>query len=161
MKQYYLDTSVLLVYTLARSKEPERFVHVQQLFEQIQDGQLKGMTSFYALHEVYLFAIEHAPDFEVGNLYGKEALRMLLETNITITPLLSRIERTINARLFRKLSDASDLPHAISAKIWGCDGLIAYDEHFLAITDVLDIKTPEEIVQEIGVQKASVNETTP
>ncbi|GAK58686.1 hypothetical protein U27_05660 [Candidatus Vecturithrix granuli] len=160
MKQYYIDTSVLLVYTLARSKEPECSVHVQRLFENIRGGQLKSMTSFYALHEAYLFALEHAPDFDVGNLYGKEALRMILETNITVTPLLSRIERTINARLFRKLSDASDLPHAISAKIWGCDGLIAYDEHFLAIGDVLDIKTPEEIVQEIVTQEKLPKEIT-
>jgi len=159
MKQYYFDTSVLLVYTLARSKEVERYVHVQRLFESIHEGQLKGMTSFYALHEVYLFALEHAPDFDTGNLYGKEALRIILKTKLSVVPLLSRIERTINARLFRKLSDATDLPHAISAKIWGCDGLIAYDEHLLAIRDVLDIKTPEEIVQEIAVQAESMNES--
>ncbi len=55
------------------------------------------------------------------------------------------MERKINARLFRTLQDGSDLPHAISAKIWGCDGIIAYDDHFMAITDVLDYKTPEEL----------------
>ncbi len=152
MKQYYLDTSVLLVYTLARTKEAERLIAVQGLFEHLQAGRLKGMTSFYSLHEVYLFALEHAPDFDIGNSYGKEALQMILASKISVVPLLSRIERTINARLFRKLPDATDLPHAISAKIWGCDGLIAYDEHFLAINDVLDIKTPEQIVQEIDTQ---------
>jgi predicted nucleic acid-binding protein len=155
MNHYYIDTSVLLVYTLARSKEPEQAIHVHRLFEKLHAGQIKGVTLFYALHEVYLLALEHAPDFDIGNCYGKEALSMILATSITVVQLLSRIERTINARLFRKLPDASDLPHAISAKIWGCDGIIAYDDHFMAITDVLDIKTPEEIVRVLDIEEGS------
>ncbi|VVB89740.1 Uncharacterised protein [uncultured archaeon] len=32
---HYLDTSVLLVYTLAQSLEKERYVHVSRIFEQV------------------------------------------------------------------------------------------------------------------------------
>ncbi len=150
MKQYYLDTSVLLVYTLASGKEVERYSVVRRLFNQIENGELKAVTSFYALHEVYLFALENAPDFETGTEYGKAALTMILNTRIQITPLLSRIERKINERFFRHLPDMSDLPHAISAKIWGCAGVVAYDEHFRSVSDILEYKTPREIVDESG-----------
>jgi len=73
-------------------------------------------------------------------------MNLILTTKVQLTPLLSRMERMINARLFNKLSDSTDLPHAISAKIWGCDVIVAYDEHFASISDVVDYKKPEEIV---------------
>lgn len=148
MNQYYLDTSVLLVYTLASGSETARYPAVQEVFRLIKQEVIKAMTSFYALHEVYLFALEHAPDFELGTAYGKEAMTQILSTKLQLTPLLNRMERKINARLFRTLPDGSDLPHAISAKIWGCDGIIAYDDHFRAIADVLTYTTPEELLVE-------------
>lgn len=157
MKQYYLDTSVLLVYTLASGSEPERYETVHHLFSLIQAEQIKAMTSFYALHELYLFALEHAPDFEIGTAYGKEAMNQILQTKIHLTPLLSRMERKINERLFRMLPDATDLPHVISAKIWGCDGIIAYDDHFSSTTDVLEYTSPEMLIKEFTPH----DETTP
>ena len=150
MKQYYVDTSVLLVYTLASGTETERYSSVRQLFSLIENGRLKAITSFYALHEVYLFALENAPDFETGTEYGKEALTMIFSTPIQITPLLSRIERKINERFFENLRDMSDLPHVISAKIWGCAGIVAYDEHFRAVSNILEYKTPEELLDKFG-----------
>lgn len=59
------------------------------------------------------------------------------------------MERKINARLFVNLSDSTDLPHAISAKIWGCDGIIAYDEHFISISDIISYSIPDEIIKVI------------
>jgi hypothetical protein len=50
------------------------------------------------------------------------------------------------------LPDASDLPHVISAKIWGCEGIIGYDEHFRSTNEILEYKMPEEIV-ELGENK--------
>ncbi len=149
MSLFYLDTSVLLVYTLASGKEPDRYAAVEQLFLHIDSARVTAMTSFYALHELYLFALEHAPDFEIGTAYGKDAMGRILTTKVQVTPLLSRMERKINERLFRKLPDATDIPHAVSAKIWGCQGIIAYDEHFDAITDVLEHVTPEQLVVQI------------
>ncbi len=146
MYHYYLDTSVLLVYTLASGKELERYPFVAKLFELIKREKMKAIISFYALHELYVFALENAPDFDTGSQYGKEAINLILTTKVQVTPLLSRMERVINARLFNKLSDPTDLPHAISAKIWGCYGIVAYDEHFRSISDVIEYRTPEEVV---------------
>jgi predicted nucleic acid-binding protein len=150
VKQYYLDTSVLVVYTLASGTEVERYSVVKRLFNLIENSKLKAITSSYALHEVYLFALENAPDFDTGTEYGKAALTLIFKTQIQITPLLSRIERKINERFFKHLPDISDLPHAISGKIWGCAGIVAYDEHFRSVSDVLEYKTPEEILDELG-----------
>ncbi len=146
MKQYYFDTSVLLVYTLTCGTEVDRYPSVQKLFNLIESDQLKSITSFYALHELYIFALENAPDFEIGSEYGKAAMNMILSSKIHITPLLNRIERKINERFFKHLPDISDLPHAISAKLWGCDGIVAYDIHFKSISDVLEHKTPDDIL---------------
>lgn len=154
MAAFYLDTSVLLVYTLASGKEPERYSAVEQLFSHIEDEHITTVTSFYALHELYLFALEHAPDFEIGTAYGKEAMGQILATKVQITPLLSRMERKINERLFRKLRDATDIPHAVSAKIWGCEGIVAYDDHFTAITDVLEYVTPEQLLPRLGASQS-------
>ena len=145
-RYYYLDTSVLLVYTLACDKEIDRYTAVHKLFALIQTGAIKAITSFYALHEVYLFALENAPEFEIGAQYGKEALNLILSSHVQLTPLLSRMERLVNARFFKKLPDSTDLPHAISAKLYGCEVIVAYDEHFRAISDVLQYQTPEEVM---------------
>ena len=150
MIHYYLDTSVLLVYTLARGKEVDRYSFVTKVFDLIEKEKIKATTSFYALHELYIFALENAPDFYTGSEYGKEAINIILATKVQLTPLLSRMEKMINSRLFNNLSDSTDLPHAISAKIWGCDVVVAYDDHFASISDVIDYKTPEEIVASSG-----------
>lgn len=144
----YLDSSVLLVFTLASGKEIERFSFVERLFELIEIGEIRATTSFYALHELYLFALENAPDLEIGSQYGKEAIKRILTSKVHLSPLLTRNERQINSPLFGKLSDTSDLPHAISAKVWGCDTIVAYDEHFNSIADIIDYKNPDEIVSE-------------
>ncbi len=146
MIHYYVDTSVLLIYTLASGKEVDRYPFVTKLFDLIEAEKIKATTSFYALHELYIFALENAPDFDTGSQYGKEAMNIILSTKVQLTPLLTRMERMINARLFNKLSDSTDLPHAISAKIWGCDVIVAYDEHFASISDIVGYKKPEEIV---------------
>ncbi|VVB97540.1 Uncharacterised protein [uncultured archaeon] len=41
---HYLDTSVLLVYTLAQALEKERYVHVSKLFELVNAGKIKAIT---------------------------------------------------------------------------------------------------------------------
>ncbi|MDP2767415.1 MAG: hypothetical protein Q8O41_08205 [Candidatus Methanoperedens sp.] len=45
---------MLLVYTLAQALEKERYVHVSRLFELVNAGKIKAITSFYALHELLL-----------------------------------------------------------------------------------------------------------
>ena len=96
MTHYYLDTSVLLVYTLASGKELERYPFVTKLFELIERGKIKAVISFYALHELYIFALENTPDFDTGSQYGKEAINLILATKVQLTPLLNRMEKMIN-----------------------------------------------------------------
>ncbi len=86
---HYLDTSVLLVYTLAQALEEERYVHVSRLFELVNAGKIKAITSFYALHELFIIAIQNAPDLETGSRFGKEALNKILDTKIILAPLLN------------------------------------------------------------------------
>jgi predicted nucleic acid-binding protein len=51
----YLDTSVLLVYTLTQAVERTRYQHTEKLLAKVTEGLLSVATSFYALHEVYVF----------------------------------------------------------------------------------------------------------
>jgi hypothetical protein len=53
---------VLLAYTLAQASEPERHQATRQLIERLRTHQLLAITSFYALHELFLFALEQAPN---------------------------------------------------------------------------------------------------
>jgi len=54
---HYLDTSVLLAYTLFQDIEKDRYVHVSKLFELMNERKIKTVTSFYALHELFMIAI--------------------------------------------------------------------------------------------------------
>ncbi|HWP91440.1 MAG TPA: PIN domain-containing protein [Thermodesulfobacteriota bacterium] len=142
----YLDTSVLLVYTLTQSIEIERFKITDKLFTKIISGEITAATSFYALHELYIFALENAPDLETGYAFGKNALLKVLSTPVHILPFVSRTERKNLGEKFVGLRDPSDVPHAIVAFNSGCDAIVAYDEHFRAISHVIPYKKPEDYV---------------
>ena len=143
----YLDTSVLLAFTLTRSLEPDRFSSTTRLFDLINAGRLKAVTSFYALHELLVVAISNTdPDWETGSELARQALVTLFQTRLLYLPLLRREDKVIKARLFSGLRDSTDLPHAIAALSAGCSAIVAYDEHFRDITDIIAYKTPEQIV---------------
>ncbi|MFQ5638147.1 MAG: hypothetical protein ACE5IR_09165, partial [bacterium] len=36
----------------------------------------------YALHELYIFSLENAPEFELGSTYGKEAINKILSSKV-------------------------------------------------------------------------------
>jgi predicted nucleic acid-binding protein len=142
----YIDTSVLLVYTLTQALEPARYTSTRKLVAKIATGKLAAATSFYALHEVYLFALGNAPDFPTGAAFGKGALNRILRLPLQIFPLVSREERRLLGRKLSALPDASDMPHAVAALLHGCEAIVAYDEHFRAITEVIGYKTPADCV---------------
>ncbi|MBI3994464.1 MAG: PIN domain-containing protein [Nitrospirae bacterium] len=146
---YYLDTSVLLAYTLAQAAEPERAEAVRQLIERLTTDDRGMVTSFYALHEVFLFALEQAPTDEIGNSFGKAALVEIVSLPIRLLPLLTRSERTTHSRKFSALPDPSDVPHAISAYLSNCRVVIAYDDHFKRLASPLIYKTPEKLFEEL------------
>jgi len=140
----YLDTSVLLVHTLTQSIEIARSKAFRKLFAKVNSGVVSAATSFYALHELHVFAIENAPDLELGYEYGKSALLEILKAPIILLPFVTRTERRRQAGKFVSLRDASDLPHAISAYASGCEAIVAYDDHFKAIDHVIRYKNPED-----------------
>jgi predicted nucleic acid-binding protein len=140
----YIDTSVLLPYTLTQAVEEARYRSTEKLIAKIRDGALSAATSFYALHELYVFALDNAPDFAEGADYGKAALEKILASPIRILPFVSRVERMRHARRFSRLRDATDVPHAIAASVYECEAIVAYDDHFSAISDLIPHKTPED-----------------
>ena len=75
----YLDTSVLLAYTLTKTMEPSRFQVTSELFQLVNRGAIKAVTSFYALHELLVIAISNTePDWEAGSELAREALLTIL-----------------------------------------------------------------------------------
>ena len=142
----YIDTSVLLVYTLTQAVERARYRYTEKFFAKVIEGSLSVATSFYALHELYIFAIDNAPNFHMGTGYGKAALEKILALPLQILPLVTRGERTRHIRMFSALRDASDIPHAIAALVYGCDAIVAYDEHFTAISRIIPHTQPEDYV---------------
>ncbi|WP_448592002.1 type II toxin-antitoxin system VapC family toxin [Thermoflexus hugenholtzii] len=151
----YLDTSVLLVFTLARKLEPARFEAVSKLFQLIDQGAVKAVTSFYALHELMVIAITRTePNWEAGSEFARQAFLTLLSTRLLYVPIPRREEKLLRARLFAALRDPTDLPHAIAAHIAGCTAIVAYDDHFRAIENVIPYKTPEVIVAELEARSS-------
>ena len=88
----YLDTSVLLVFTLARKLEPTRFEAVSKLFQLINQGAVKAVTSFfYALHELLVIAITRTePNWEAGSEFARQAFLTLLSTRLLYVPIPRR-----------------------------------------------------------------------
>lgn len=147
----YLNTSVLLAFTLTRETEPARFTATSQLFARIEAGSVKAITSFYALHELLIIAISNTePDWETGSEFARQALLAILQTPLLYLPLSRREDKLIQARRFSKLRDATDLSHAVAAYVAGCSAIIAYDDHFQAIADAIPYKTPEKVVAELA-----------
>ena len=141
----YLDTSVLLAYTLTQSVEPGRFKATSALMNRIAAGDLDAATSFHALHEIFLFAVGNAPEVSIGSDYGKAALEKILARPVRLLPLVSRMERGLHSRKFRAMQDPADVPHAISAYVAQCDTIVTYDRHFQAIAHIL-CATPEALL---------------
>ena len=146
---YYLDTSVLLVHTLVQSAEPDRHRDVSRLLAAFHRHQIMPVTSFYALHEVFLFALAQAPDPETGNRFGTGALVEILSLPIRVLPLLTRTERTQHSKRFSNLPDSSDIPHAVAAYLGGCQVLVAYDDHFKRLPPSMRYLTPGQLVDEL------------
>jgi len=120
----YIDTSVFLPYSLTQAFEAARYRSTEKFFARISDGGLSAATSFYALHELYIFALDNAPDFATGSAFGKAALEKVLRLPIQILPFVSRVERMRHARRFSRLRDATDVPHAIAASVTNAKPLL-------------------------------------
>ena len=141
----YLDSAVLIAYTLTKLLESEKYTYTAALIARINRGEIAAVTSFYALHEVLIFALRNAPDPAQGRKLGKQALLEILQTGIEVLPMITREERILNARTFAAMKDSSDVVHAISAYLSGCQTIVSYDEHFRDLPPILTWKKPEEV----------------
>jgi len=140
----YLETSVLVVYCFGEKLEPDRYKPVKTLFDKINSEKIKGIASFYSLHELFIFAIENfSPN--IGRIIGKRALEEILRNKVELIPLLNREQRILYSHKM-ELNDASDIPHAILAFIEKCDCIITYDKHFDSINNIIKIMQPEELL---------------
>lgn len=65
-------------YTLTQAVEEARYHSTEKFFEKIRERSFSAATSFYALYELYIFALDNAPDFLEGADFGKAALEKIL-----------------------------------------------------------------------------------
>jgi hypothetical protein len=65
---------------------------------------------------------------------------------VKIASFGDREEKVLHTRTFVSLQDSSDLSHAISAHIAGCQILVSHDQHFVALPAILEWKRPEELI---------------
>lgn len=142
----YIETSVLFAYTLAKAKEPERYEAARGLFENVRRGEFQAITSFYALLELHTLAVRNAESWEQGVKNANFCLLAVLQTGLLVVGMLSRAERLLNERRFRLITDSSDIAHAISAYLHGCQVIVTYDSHFDPITDIINVATPEQLL---------------
>lgn len=62
-----------------------------------------------------------------------------------IVPLVTREDRIIHRVKFAGLRYASDMTHAITASVYRCGLIVAYDHHFGEIGPILPWKTSEDL----------------
>jgi hypothetical protein len=77
----YLDSTILIAYTLTSLIEKERHADVVAMIEKINAGEIVALTSFYALHEVLVFALRNVPNLELGIRVGKISKTCLPSSN--------------------------------------------------------------------------------
>lgn len=74
----YIETSVLAVFTIAKSKELERYRDVARLLELVEQGKVEALTSFYALNELYMLAFHNAESALKGVYEGSAVVQEVL-----------------------------------------------------------------------------------
>ncbi len=93
--------------------------------------------------------MDNTQDFETGCAVGKESIIKLLNTKIKVFMLPGSEDRIKYRYILKELEkeDPSDLSHAIIALKNSCDCILTYDHHFDSISSVIEVKTPEKILE--------------
>jgi predicted nucleic acid-binding protein len=144
----YLDTSVIVPFLYGELTEPARFAQMERLFGAIENGQIVGVLSFYAFHELYEYLAANYPadDISDGFRYG------LLELLRFPLIIVSHLDRTESNRLRRRftIADPYDALHVATAMLHNCDTIVTYDDHFQAVADLITVLSPEQILARIA-----------
>jgi len=143
----YLDASVIIVKLFGQEKERERHAHVSRLFEAIDTGRIIAIISVYTVQGVCVFCRDQLATAE-PEIAALLALRELLQYDLRIVPLLSRMEKIVHSRAF-DMRDPSDQPHAIAAYLHNCDAIVAYDEHFKDVAHLIPYLQPDELLAQL------------
>ncbi len=144
MMRVYLDASVCNVLLFGEEKEAERYVHVTRLFKSINAGQVEAVVSLYTVQEICMYCYNNFPP-EMTSDVSRLAVRDLLDNEVKLIPLLTRMERLVHSRRFTT-KNASDESHVIAALLNECEAIVAYDEHFRDSADVMPYLRPEELL---------------
>ncbi len=147
----YLDTSILIVFLFGEEKEPDKFLSVSDLFSHINMGDLEAVISLYSFQEIHEYIKETFPNPLVKDTF-RLSLLLLLINRIEILSLIPReISIYYKQRFF--IRDRSDRPHVISALYNKSEAIIAYDDHFNDVNDLITYFTPEDFLKDIENKK--------
>ncbi|MBL7065727.1 MAG: PIN domain-containing protein [Anaerolineae bacterium] len=144
MKRVYLDASVVIVRLFGQEREAKRYAYILRLFEAIDEDRIAAIISIYTLQEICLFCRDRLAVVNPAKVAWL-ALRELAQHDLTMAPLLTRMEKMVHSRTF-KIRDASDQPHAICAYLHNCDAIVAYDDHFKDVDHIISYLRPEELL---------------
>lgn len=143
----YFDTSVLAIYTYFSEIEKSKCEIVNTLLNKCIKDKIEIIVSFYSLHELFLLAFKYLNKEQ--SKIGLESVRTIVNMPIKLVPLLPREKRLIYHKKF-KMTDRTDMPHAITAFIYECDYIVTYDNHFEEISEHIPVGVPEEIIEKLG-----------
>jgi len=144
----YMDTSVLAVLTHFKNIELDRYKSVSKLVGVCKSKGIEIVISFYALHELFLLSFDYF-DEKTARTIGKTSVTEILNIEgVELIELLSRKNRLLYQEQFN-MNDRTDIPHAISAFVEGCDSIITYDTHFDQISHLINVSTPESFIDSI------------
>ena len=101
----------------------------------------------YTLQEIHAFCQQNFPE-EDTNRVARLAFLRLLDNELDVCPMLTRLEKTLNQRR-SPMSDQFDVPHAVIADVQGCDAILTYDVHLNEVRDRIRIYFPESLLHEI------------
>jgi len=140
----YLDTTILAALTYFKDKDTARYSECRKLINNTEGKTVTFVISFYSIHELFLLPFDYEDKITARKI-GLALIKEVLDIeNIEITELLSREKRIIYQDSFH-MSDRTDIPHAISAHVENCEGIVTYDSHFEQISHKIGVFTPNEV----------------
>lgn len=144
----YLDTTVLTFFLFGQSHHPQRYAEITALFAALDIGRFQAVVSLYALQELCAYCYANFPA-EYAPVVTRLAFHEILEHEVLVVPLLTRIDRIVLGRRF-PMRDPSDQAHVATAHREGCDLIVTYDEHYRDIAERFPCFTAGELLAQLS-----------
>jgi predicted nucleic acid-binding protein len=140
----YFDTTILAALTYFKDIDTKRYAQSMGLIKRCNENQAEIVISFYSIHELFLLPFAYA-DVKSARKISLGLIKEILDIDgIELTELLSREKRILYQDRFW-MNDRTDIPHAISAFIEGCDCIVTYDSHFDMIKNKINVFEPNDV----------------